>query len=128
MSLNICTLTEIGVSLVWPTYSQSRLYVHMKYKEFDVTSLDLSGIYSPTNMSIHVRFHEKRRQLCVFCWSMAGSRTNNTTSNSRDFVHCLHLTTELTAGRRAEHRVEPKAYTLALLDHKTSLTLCHQLM
>lgn len=66
MSLNICTLTEIGVSLVWPTYSQSRLYVHMKYKEFDVTSLDLSGIYSPTNMSIHVRFHEKRRQrFCV---------------------------------------------------------------
>lgn len=85
MSLNICTLTEIGVSLVWPTYSQSRLYVHMKYKEFDVTSLDLSGIYSPTNMSIHVRFHEKRRQLCVCSvgpWLAHGPTTPRATAET----------------------------------------------
>lgn len=60
--------------------------------------------------------------------SMAGSWTNSNTSTSGPqtrcstyFVHCLYLTTELTAGRQAVPGVKASAIVLSLLNYKTSM-------
>lgn len=62
--------------------------------------------------------------------SMAGWWTNSNTSTSgpqaccsTHFVHCLYLTTELTAGRQAVPGVKASAIVLSLLNYKTSIRL-----
>lgn len=60
--------------------------------------------------------------LCHNFGLLLDHRPTTTCRNQPCFVHCHHLTTELTAGKRPVAKLERTVNVLPLLDHKISLT------